>query len=115
MRVRRLLADEHAERLRQVKCPRCKSNDLHLACKNEEMPRLRHDPGEKFWICSGPEGKFCYILSSASVETIFETSEGTKPVSFEEVLKVPPPSVARIVRRRHGECIDITNIAHAAM
>jgi hypothetical protein len=114
MRVRRLLADEHAERLKQLKCPRCKNHALHSATRGEDTPHLRYEPGEIFWACSGPAGQSCYLLSSAAAETIFETSDGTKAVCFDEAPPQPPPA-ARIVRRRHGECVDITRISRMAI
>lgn len=111
MRVRRLLSDEHEERLKQVTCPRCKMHHLRQAVNGDFKPILKYNLGENYWICSSEEGARCYLLSSKDVDIVFETSEGTKPVSFEEPPVSPPVSFARIIRRRKGEVIDITHLA----
>lgn len=112
MKVRKLLLEEHEERLKQSICPRCKSHQLIQTVKGIETLRLRYDPGNIHWICSGPLGQRCFLMSSCHVDTIFETSEETKPVSFEENVKITPQNTgARIVRRRHGQILDITHFS----
>ncbi len=113
MKVRRLLLEEHEERLKQSVCPRCKSHQLIQAVKGSETPKLRYDPGHVFWTCSGPLGQKCFLMSSCYVDTIFETSDETKPVSFDQEQKVSPPYTgARIVRRRKGKVFDVTHTHH---
>jgi hypothetical protein len=52
-------------------------------------------------------------MSSCYVDTIFETSDETKPVSFDQEQKVSPPYTgARIVRRRKGKVFDVTHTHH---
>lgn len=113
MKVRKLLSEEHEERLKQSICPRCKSHQLIEVVKGNETPKLKYDPGHVFWACSGPLGQKCFLISSCYVDTIFETSEETKPVSFNEEQKTSstPYTGARIIRRRKGEISDITHFS----
>jgi hypothetical protein len=106
MKVRRLLLDEHAERLKRNICPRCKKFSLNEISINEENPA----PPAKFKIigsyfaCSGPLGYNCYFISSIKGSTVFESSECVDPIEFnEEPVKAP---VSTVVRRRNGVIIS---------
>jgi hypothetical protein len=102
MKVRRLLLDEHTERLKRSKCPRCKTSSLQevdvssIIC----LPQTKYKFEKSYWVCGGPMGHDCYFLSSMSGSTLFESVEGVPPIDFIE----EPPQTARstVVRRRGG-------------
>jgi hypothetical protein len=105
MKVRRLLLDEHAERLKRNKCPRCNNASLQEVDVSSAtcLPQTRYKFEKTYWICGGHMGHDCYFLSSISGNTLFESAEGAPPIDFIE----EPPQAAKtarstVVRRRGG-------------
>jgi hypothetical protein len=110
MRVRRILLDEHAERVRRNKCPKCKKFFLqkHDVKEAKLLPKAKYKFVDHFWSCSGPDSFNCYFVSSDSGDTLFESSEGVEIIDFSTEIK-PQYSGGKIVKRlKNGDRINIT-------
>ena len=106
MRVRRLLLDEHCERIRRNICPRCKKFSLKEIFA-DQLPKTKYKSDKSAWICEGHEDFSCYMLSSSSSDVLFETSEGVTLIDFSENDNQLKKSQSTVVRRRAGEVTEI--------
>ncbi len=100
MKVRRLLKEEHEERLRKGYCPRCKTYSLINVeiTKFVDLPPVKHKLIQSYWKCNGPHGFLCYFISSEKGPVIFESANGTKPVEFSE--QKEDNKISTIIRRK---------------
>jgi len=109
MRVRRILLEEHEERLKRNKCPRCNNFSLQKInvkdCSNP--PKTKFKLSDYFWSCGGPEAFKCYFISSDLGSTLFESSEGVEIIDF-NIGSQPKYTGGKIVKRlKTGECIEL--------
>jgi len=109
MRVRRLLLDEHEERLKRGLCPKCQRFSLQKIDVNEShpLPKVKYRIKESFWSCSGPESFNCYFISSIEGDTIFESADGVDVINF-DTTPVKYSGAKVIKRRKSGEIVEIT-------
>jgi hypothetical protein len=109
MRVRRILLDEHSERLRRNRCPKCNNHPLHRVevADQQHLPRTKYKIVDHFWTCSGPDSFNCYFISSISGDTVFESTEGVSIIDFEEI-PVPRKGGKIVKRTKSGHVIDLT-------
>lgn len=109
MRVRRILLDEHKERLRRGQCPRCNKFSLQKLEISAEKPgpQVRYKLAQDYWACSGPAGFSCYFMSGIQDTTMFESAEGVDLIDFTQ--ESVRPQGAKIIRRRGGECVNIVS------
>lgn len=112
MRVRRILLDEHSERIRRDKCPKCNIFPLQkLEVKyQQQLPKTKYKLIDHFWACAGPDSFNCYFISSTSGDTVFESSEGVSIIDFNEEKQINH-KVGKIVKRlKTGQMVDITHL-----
>ena len=108
MKVRRILLDEHAERLRRGTCPRCNKFSLVniQVNKGQQLPRSKYKICNSYWECSGPDKFLCFFMSDLSGSVVFESSDGVSLIDF--TVENEKNNYARLVRRRAGNCVDLT-------
>jgi hypothetical protein len=115
MRVRRILLDEHEERIRREICPRCNKFSLQRSevktCQS--IPKAKYKFVEHFWSCAGPDSFNCYFISSDLGDTLFESSEGVDVINFDDNPKTIGYLGAKIIKRRkNGERVEISPQAY---
>lgn len=108
VKVRRILLDEHKERLKRSKCPRCNKFQLKKIeiAESQPLPATKYKLTKDYWICGGPSNFLCYFMSGISGPILFESAEDVELIDFTE--EYSKPASAKIVRRRGGECVEIT-------
>jgi hypothetical protein len=106
MRVRRLLLDEHCERIRRNICPRCKKFSLKEIF-TDQLPKTKYKSHKSVWTCEGHEDFSCYILSSQSSDVLFETCEGVSLIDFSENDLQTKKVKSTVFRRRAGEVTEV--------